>query len=119
MFDRRHSSDYDDFAYATIEEVDELLPKAKSFISEIESLLWCYADTALVDIPRDNVELDCGEEGEVNNRGRVARTPIEHAAVGGLTWGKTLWRVYSLSGTKDSPMSHLKFKFALGIIGHC
>lgn len=39
LFDRRHSSDYDDFAYATIEEVDELLPKAKSFISEIESLL--------------------------------------------------------------------------------
>ena len=31
LFERRHSSDY--------EEVDELLPKAKSFISEIEALL--------------------------------------------------------------------------------
>lgn len=39
LFERRHSSDYDDFAYATCEEVDELLPKAKSFISEIEALL--------------------------------------------------------------------------------
>ena len=74
LFDRRHSSDYDDFAYATIEEVDELLPKAKSFISEIESLLLCYADTALVDIPRDYVELDSGEE-EVNGRGRDAHAP--------------------------------------------
>ena len=47
----------------------------------------------MVALPRDNVELDCGEEGEVNNRGRVARTPIELAAVGGLTRGKTLqWR---------------------------
>ena len=39
LFERRQSSDYDDFAYATIEEVDELLPKAESFISEIERLL--------------------------------------------------------------------------------
>ena len=39
LFERRHSSDYDDFAYATIEDVDELLPKAESFISEIERLL--------------------------------------------------------------------------------
>ena len=39
LFERRHSSDYDDFAYATCEEIDELLPKAKSFISEIEALL--------------------------------------------------------------------------------
>ena len=39
LFERRHSSDYDDFAYATCEEVGELLPKAKSFISEIEALL--------------------------------------------------------------------------------
>ena len=39
LFERRHGSDYDDFAYATIEEVDELLPKAESFISEIERLL--------------------------------------------------------------------------------
>ena len=40
LFERRHSSDYDDFAYATSEEVDELLPKAQAFISEIERLLW-------------------------------------------------------------------------------
>ena len=39
LFERRHSSDYDDFAYATSEEVDELLPKAQAFISEIERLL--------------------------------------------------------------------------------
>ena len=52
----------------------------------------CYADTTLVAIPRDYVELDCGEEGEVNNRGRVDRTSIELAAVGGLTRGKPLQR---------------------------
>ena len=39
LFERRHSSDYDDFAYATSEKVDELLPKAQAFISEIERLL--------------------------------------------------------------------------------
>ena len=39
LFERRHSSDYDDFVYATSEEVDELLPKAQAFISEIERLL--------------------------------------------------------------------------------
>ena len=39
LFERRHSSDYDDFVYATSEEVDELLPKAQVFISEIERLL--------------------------------------------------------------------------------
>ena len=39
LFERRHSSDYDDFAYATSEEVDDLLPKAQAFISEIERLL--------------------------------------------------------------------------------
>ena len=32
LFERRHSSDYDDFAYSTEEEVNELLPKAKTFI---------------------------------------------------------------------------------------
>ena len=39
LFERRQSSDYDDFAYATSEEVVELLPKAQAFISEIERLL--------------------------------------------------------------------------------
>ena len=60
--------------------------------SENNKLL-SYADTTLVVIPRDYVEHDCGEEGEVNNRRRDARTSIELAAVGGLTRGKTLqWR---------------------------
>lgn len=39
LFERRHSSDYDDFAYATIEDIDELFPKAQTFISEVEGLL--------------------------------------------------------------------------------
>ena len=50
-----------------------------------------YADTIMVAIPRDYVELACGEK-EVNCCGRVARTPIELAAVSGLTRGKTLQR---------------------------
>ena len=32
-------TDYDDFVYATKEEVDELLPKAQRFIEEIDELL--------------------------------------------------------------------------------
>lgn len=39
LFERRHSSDYDDFAYSSAEEIEELLPKAKTFISAIASLL--------------------------------------------------------------------------------
>lgn len=39
LFERRHSSDYDDFAYSSAEEIEELLPKAKAFISAIASLL--------------------------------------------------------------------------------
>ncbi|MDY4732376.1 MAG: HEPN domain-containing protein [Prevotella sp.] len=39
LFDRRHSSDYDDFAYSSFEEVNELLPMAEAFINEIEELL--------------------------------------------------------------------------------
>ena len=32
LFDSRQSGDYDDFAYSTLEEVDELYPKAQRFI---------------------------------------------------------------------------------------
>lgn len=39
LFERRHSSDYDDFAYSSAEEIDELLPKAKAFIDAIGKLL--------------------------------------------------------------------------------
>lgn len=39
LFERRTTSDYDDFAYSTLEEVDELQPKASNFITEVKSLL--------------------------------------------------------------------------------
>lgn len=39
LFERRHSSDYDDFAYSTAEEIDELLPKATAFIEAVGVLL--------------------------------------------------------------------------------
>lgn len=39
LFERRTSSDYDDFAYSTLEEVNELQPKAAMFINEVEHLL--------------------------------------------------------------------------------
>lgn len=39
LFERRHSSDYDDFAYSCKAEVDELFPKAMTFIETIEQLL--------------------------------------------------------------------------------
>ncbi len=39
LFERRHSSDYDDFAYSSEEEIDELMPKATDFIGAIEVLL--------------------------------------------------------------------------------
>ena len=39
LFERRQSSDYDDFAYSSEEEIDELMPKATDFIGAIEVLL--------------------------------------------------------------------------------
>ena len=39
LFERRHSSDYDDFAYPTADEVTELLPKAKAYIEALGALL--------------------------------------------------------------------------------
>ncbi len=39
LFERRHSSDYDDFDYSSKEEIEELLPKATAFIETIQQLL--------------------------------------------------------------------------------
>ena len=39
LFERLHSSDYDDFAYASEEDINELLPRAKAFIETVELLL--------------------------------------------------------------------------------
>ena len=39
LFERRHSSDYDDFDYSSKEEIEELLPKATAFIESIQQLL--------------------------------------------------------------------------------
>ncbi|MBR0202721.1 MAG: HEPN domain-containing protein [Bacteroidaceae bacterium] len=39
LFDSRQRGDYDEFVYATQEEVDELIPKAQRFIEEIDALL--------------------------------------------------------------------------------
>ncbi len=39
LFERRHSSDYDDFAYSTAEEVEELTPKVDDFIAAVGELL--------------------------------------------------------------------------------
>ena len=38
-FDSRQRGDYDEFVYSTREEVDELYPKAKRFIEEVDALL--------------------------------------------------------------------------------
>lgn len=39
LFERRHTSDYDDFAYSSEEEIDELMPKATAFIEAVGRLL--------------------------------------------------------------------------------
>ena len=39
LFDSRQRGDYDEFVYSTLEEVDELYPKAQRFISEVDALL--------------------------------------------------------------------------------
>ncbi len=39
LFERRHSSDYDDFAYTDENEISELLPKAEAFIKTVGELL--------------------------------------------------------------------------------
>ena len=39
LFDSRQRGDYDEFVYSTREEIDELYPKAKRFIEEVDALL--------------------------------------------------------------------------------
>lgn len=39
LFERRHSSDYDDFIFTDLEEINDLYPKAAEFISTIESII--------------------------------------------------------------------------------
>lgn len=39
LFEKRHSSDYDDFAYYDNETLEKLYPKANEFIETIEKLL--------------------------------------------------------------------------------
>lgn len=39
LFDSRQRGDYDEFVYSTLEEIDELYPKAQRFIEEIDALL--------------------------------------------------------------------------------
>lgn len=39
LFEKRHSSDYDDFVYCDKEMVDELYPKAEAFIEEVKGLI--------------------------------------------------------------------------------
>ena len=39
LFEIRHSGDYDDFVYCDKEMIDEYMPKAKSFIEAVKSLL--------------------------------------------------------------------------------
>ena len=39
LFERRHSSDYDDFTFSDKEEITELYPKALAFVKAIEGLI--------------------------------------------------------------------------------
>lgn len=39
LFNRRHTSDYDDYAFNDVSTVDFLLPKAESFIDALEKLV--------------------------------------------------------------------------------
>lgn len=39
LFERRYSSDYDDFAYSSEDEINELMPKATAFIEAVGDLL--------------------------------------------------------------------------------
>ena len=39
LFERRQSSDYDDFSYSSEEEIDELMRKAEAFITAVGALL--------------------------------------------------------------------------------
>lgn len=39
LYNSRQRGDYDDFVYSTLEEVEELFPKAQTFIEEVDVLL--------------------------------------------------------------------------------
>ena len=39
LFEKRHSSDYDDFVYCDQEMIDDLYPKAEAFIAEVKELI--------------------------------------------------------------------------------
>lgn len=43
LFEKRHSGDYDDFAYCDKDMVDELYPQAKIFIEAIDNLISKYS----------------------------------------------------------------------------
>ena len=45
LFEKRHSSDYDDFVYCDQEMFDELYPKAEAFIEEIKKLIESSCNT--------------------------------------------------------------------------
>lgn len=45
LFEKRHSSDYDDFVYCDQEMFDELYPKAEAFIEEVKKLIESSCNT--------------------------------------------------------------------------
>ena len=47
LFEKRHSSDYDDFVYCDQEMFDELYPKAETFIKEVKELIESSCNTTL------------------------------------------------------------------------
>ena len=50
LFEKRHSSDYDDFVYCDQEMFDELFPKAEAFIEEVKNLLESTEEKSKQDI---------------------------------------------------------------------
>ena len=50
LFEKRHSSDYDDFVYCDQEMFDELYPKAEAFIEEVKELIKSSCNTTEKDI---------------------------------------------------------------------
>ena len=50
LFEKRHSSDYDDFVYCDQEMFDELYPKAEGFIEEVKELIESSSNNTEKDI---------------------------------------------------------------------
>ena len=50
LFEKRHSSDYDDFVYCDQEMFDELYPKAEAFIEEVKELIESSSNNTEKDI---------------------------------------------------------------------